>query len=49
MSLRPSSRRTGDAERLMRFTRARDGVPIDAETWAQIVEAGAEVGAIVSA
>jgi uncharacterized oxidoreductase len=39
----------GDAERAMRERRARDGMPIDDETWAQIVSAAASVGVVVTA
>jgi hydroxycarboxylate dehydrogenase B len=38
----------GDAERAMRETRQRDGVPIDDETWSQIVAAAETVGFAVS-
>jgi hydroxycarboxylate dehydrogenase B len=38
----------GDAERAMREKRGREGVPIDDETWVQIVAAAASVGVMVS-
>ncbi len=37
----------GDAERIMRERRNRDGVEIDAETWSQIAAAAAAVGVVV--
>jgi uncharacterized oxidoreductase len=37
-------RAPGDKEREMRLARLRDGVPLDDETWRQIVEAAAGFG-----
>jgi uncharacterized oxidoreductase len=37
-------RTPGEPEREMRARRLRDGVPVDAVTWAEIVASGAKVG-----
>ena len=40
---------TGDPERLMREKRLAEGVPIDDETWREIVEAARGVNILVEA